>query len=61
MKYCLAAGERPEKLAVQYSLANEQIDTTLVGTAEPEEALNNIKWAEEFYANGGKQRTLMSC
>ncbi|ETT52944.1 aldo/keto reductase [Paenibacillus sp. FSL P4-0338] len=46
-EYCRNKGEDIAKLAVQFSTANEQIPTTLVSTATPENISNNIKWTEE--------------
>lgn len=46
-EYCRDNGEDIAKLAVQFSTANEQIPTTLVSTATPENIRNNIKWTEE--------------
>ncbi|MEK3903844.1 MULTISPECIES: aldo/keto reductase [unclassified Paenibacillus] len=46
-EYCRDKGEDIAKLAVQFSTANEQIPTTLVSTATPENIRNNIKWTEE--------------
>lgn len=46
-EYCRDEGEDIAKLAVQFSTANEQIPTTLVSTATPENIRNNIKWTEE--------------
>lgn len=36
-----------EKLAIQFSVANPHIPTTLVSTARPENILRNIAWAAE--------------
>lgn len=46
-EYCRDKGADIAKLAVQFSTANEQIPTTLVSTATPENISNNIKWTEE--------------
>ncbi|MEI2399485.1 MULTISPECIES: aldo/keto reductase [Paenibacillus] len=46
-EYCRDNGEDIAKLAVQFSTANEQIPTTLVSTATPENIRNNIKWTDE--------------
>ncbi|MFC6651691.1 aldo/keto reductase [Paenibacillus rhizoplanae] len=46
-EFCRDKGEEIAKLAVQFSTANEQIPTTLVSTATPENIRNNIKWTEE--------------
>jgi aryl-alcohol dehydrogenase-like predicted oxidoreductase len=46
-----------EKLALQFSLANEQIDSTLCGTASVDELEKNISWVDDFENNG----TLNDC
>jgi aryl-alcohol dehydrogenase-like predicted oxidoreductase len=46
-QYCEAQGERIEKLAVQFSVRNPDIATTLSGTANPENIKKNIEWVEE--------------
>lgn len=46
-EYCRDNGEDIAKLAVQFSTANEQIPTTLVSTATPENIRNNIRWTDE--------------
>ncbi len=46
-QYCRARDVNIVQLAVQYALANPNFATTFVGTAHPEEVLNNIRWAEE--------------
>lgn len=45
--YCAAQGGDIAKLAVQYATANEQIPTTLVSTANPQNIINNAVWADE--------------
>jgi aryl-alcohol dehydrogenase-like predicted oxidoreductase len=45
--HCWARGTSIEKLAVQYSLTNPEIATTLVGSANPRNMEQNIAWAEE--------------
>jgi L-galactose dehydrogenase len=45
--HCAAKGVNIVKLAIQYSLANSDIATTLVGTARPKEILENIAAANE--------------
>jgi L-galactose dehydrogenase len=45
--HCRARGASIEKLAVQYSLTNPEIATTLVGSANPRNMEQNIAWAEE--------------
>lgn len=46
-EHCRSKGEDIAKLAIQFSTANEQIPTTLVSTATPENIRNNISWTEE--------------
>jgi L-galactose dehydrogenase len=45
--HCRARGASLEKLAIQYSVANPHIATTLVGTADPKLMEQNIAWANE--------------
>jgi L-galactose dehydrogenase len=45
--HCTKKGASIEKLAVQYSLAQPDIATTLVGSANPENMRRNVKWASE--------------
>jgi L-galactose dehydrogenase len=45
--HCQARGASIEKLAIQFSLANPDIATTLVGSADPKNMRNNITWASE--------------
>jgi L-galactose dehydrogenase len=45
--HCRARGASIEKLAVQYSLTNPDIATTLVGTANPKEMDQNIAWTND--------------
>lgn len=45
--HCKARGASIEKLAVQYSLSNPEITTTIVGSADPANMLRNIQWAGE--------------
>jgi L-galactose dehydrogenase len=47
VEFCEARGVDIVKLAVQYSISNSQVATTLVGTANPENIRKNIAWAEE--------------
>ena len=56
VSYCSEQGESIEKYAIQYSVANEDIATTLVGTADLEQAENNVKWAEEYWNDGMKRK-----
>ena len=46
-RYCREHGADIGKLALQYSLANPDIHTTIVGTASPARVLENIRHAEE--------------
>jgi aryl-alcohol dehydrogenase-like predicted oxidoreductase len=45
--YCKQQGEELSKLAIQYSVANGKILTTLVSTASVENIKKNIMWANE--------------
>ncbi|HXW92623.1 MAG TPA: aldo/keto reductase [Terriglobales bacterium] len=45
--YCRAQGADIAKLAIQFSLSNPDIHTTLVGTANPAHLEKNVKWIEE--------------
>ncbi|MRN56466.1 aldo/keto reductase [Paenibacillus monticola] len=45
--HCAAQGEDLAKLAVQFSVANEQIPTTLVSTGSVVNITNNIAWTDE--------------
>ncbi|MGG1516678.1 aldo/keto reductase [Paenibacillus oryzisoli] len=45
--FCERSGASLAKLAIQFSVANEQIPTTLVSTANPDNILKNIGWLEE--------------
>ncbi|MGN7455429.1 aldo/keto reductase [Paenibacillus pasadenensis] len=44
---CASKGTEIAKLAIQYSVANESIPTTLVSTANPDNIRRNAGWAEE--------------
>lgn len=46
VEWCLAQGINPVGLAVQFSIANPDVTTTLVGTASSKEMLDNIRFAE---------------
>ncbi|MFC0470169.1 aldo/keto reductase [Halalkalibacter kiskunsagensis] len=46
-EYCKQHGEDLAKLAIQYSVQNELIPTTLVSTASVKNITRNIKWTEE--------------
>ena len=45
--YCAGKGKSLEKLALQYSLQNNQIHTTLVGSASAENMKRNVRWLGE--------------
>ncbi len=45
--YCTAHGASIEKLALQFSIAEENIATTLVGSASPVNMERNIQWIQE--------------
>ncbi len=45
--YCREHGTDIAKLAIQFSVANPDLATTLVGTASPENLAKNIRWIEE--------------
>jgi aryl-alcohol dehydrogenase-like predicted oxidoreductase len=45
--HCRAAGSRIEKLAIEYSIGNPDIATTLVSSADPDEMRDNILWANQ--------------
>jgi aryl-alcohol dehydrogenase-like predicted oxidoreductase len=45
--YCRRQGTDIAKLAMQFSLSNPEIHTTLVGTADPANIEKNVKWIEE--------------
>jgi L-galactose dehydrogenase len=45
--YCRSQGTDIAKLALQFSLSNPEIHTTLVGTADPANIEKNVKWIEE--------------
>ena len=44
--FCRSKGVDISQLALQFALANPKIDTTLVGTASPENLKKNVKWLE---------------
>lgn len=46
-QHCRARGASIEKLAIQFALREHRIGTTLVGSADPQEMLNNIAAIEE--------------
>jgi aryl-alcohol dehydrogenase-like predicted oxidoreductase len=45
--YCAAQGVNIVQLAIQYALANRDIATTIVGSADPREMENNAAWADQ--------------
>ncbi|MCJ8007540.1 aldo/keto reductase [Lederbergia wuyishanensis] len=45
--FCNLQGVPIEKLAVQFSVNNKSIPTTLISTANPKNVKNNIRWVEE--------------
>ncbi len=46
-EHCLEKGYPIEKLAIQYSVSNPRIATTLFSSANPDNVRKNIAWAEE--------------
>jgi L-galactose dehydrogenase len=46
-EHCRAKGTSIEKLAVQFSVANSAIATTLVGTSKAENIASNVSWLQE--------------
>lgn len=46
-QHCEAKGCEIEKLAMQYSVSNDRIATTLFSSANPENVKRNIEWVEE--------------
>jgi L-galactose dehydrogenase len=47
VQHCEENGIDLAQLAIQFSIQNERIPTTLVGTASPENIRKNIRWIEE--------------
>ncbi|MFC0329135.1 aldo/keto reductase [Paenibacillus sepulcri] len=45
--YCQEQGVDIAKLAVQFSVSEERIPTTLISSANPVNITNNVRWAEE--------------
>ena len=45
--HCRANGASIEKLAIQFTLTNPDVATTVVGSADPAEMEKNIQWANE--------------
>jgi aryl-alcohol dehydrogenase-like predicted oxidoreductase len=56
--FCRQKGEKIEKLALQFSVQHKGIPTTLVGTANPETILRNIRWVGESIDVGLLQEVL---
>jgi len=46
-EYCRSKGIAIERLAMQYSLSNPRITTTLFSSANPQNVRRNIEWANE--------------
>lgn len=46
-EYCSEQGYPIEKLAIQYSVSNKRIPTTLFSSANPDSVLKNIKYIQE--------------
>ena len=44
---CASRGADISRLALQFAVANEELDTVLVGTANPENLRKNVAWIEE--------------
>jgi len=44
--HCISKGANPAQLAVQFSLAQPEIATTLIGTADPAEVAQNVSWLD---------------
>jgi L-galactose dehydrogenase len=45
--FCRAQGTDIARLAIQFSTSNPDIATTLVGTANPDNVVKNVRWANE--------------
>lgn len=46
-EYCQARGVNITQLAIQFAIANPDIPTTLVSTADPSKVEQNLRWIEE--------------
>jgi L-galactose dehydrogenase len=46
-RFCREHGTELARLALQFSVANPQIHTTLIGTADPTEIQNDVAWIAE--------------
>jgi L-galactose dehydrogenase len=49
--YCRSKGVDIAQLAIRFALANPDLSTTLVGTANPENLKKNVKWLETSIDN----------
>jgi len=45
--FCREQGVDISRLAIQFSVSNPDLATTLVGTASPENLIKNVQWAEK--------------
>lgn len=57
-KFCHNQGVDIARLAVQFSLRNPDIHTTLIGTANPENMRRNVEWLDEPYDKEMVQKVL---
>ena len=46
-EYCAARGVNLTQLAIQFAIANPDVSTTLVSTADPAKAEQNLRWVHE--------------
>jgi len=46
-RHCTERGTDIARLALQFSISDERIPTTLIGTADPNNLRNNVRWIEE--------------
>ena len=51
-EYCNEVGYPIEKLAMQYSVGNPRVTTTLFSSANPDNVRKNVQWVEECEAPG---------
>ena len=56
--HCRSRNYRIEQLAVKYSVSNPRIATTLISTANPDNIIKNIRWADEELNTGLLQEVL---
>lgn len=47
VEFCANQGVEPAKLAIQFSIAEPRIATTLVGSARQDEVVKNVQWVDE--------------